>query len=391
MLTERKRQILRAIIDDYVLHAEPVGSKYLVDKYKLGVSSATVRNEMSELEELGYLEKPHTSAGRVPSDKGYRAYIDLLLDLKPVSQTDQDKIESFFSDHMTEVTALVRQSANLLSEQTDFPSLVISPRYSDTSLEQIKLLMIEPGKALVVVVLSPGIVKDRMIRIPHQIKQEDLHLISKIIEQKLSGQKLDQITLITISAAAEDVPVPEALLNQVLFEAYVSIKQAENIELYIQGTHRLFNHPEFQELALAKSFLDTMHQEGIVAGYMSEWESMNADLELTATDNPDEIEQLEKTRREQPYLKENPSYMVRIGQEITLKGLEECSFITAAYKITNKITGRIGVVGPRRMEYGKIISQINFINYTLDQQILELASGYDRKEDINGKEKEEQA
>ena len=147
---------------------------------------------------------------------------------------------------MTEITTLVRQSASALSEQTNFPSLVISPRYSDTSLEQIKLLMIEPGKALVVVVLSPGIVKDRMIRIPHEIKQEDLHLISKIIEEKLSGQKLDQITLITISAAAEDVPVPESLLNQVLFEAYVSIKQAENIELYIEGTHRLFNHPNFK-------------------------------------------------------------------------------------------------------------------------------------------------
>ena len=156
MLTERKRQILRAIIDDYVLHAEPVGSKYLVDKYKLGVSSATVRNEMSELEELGYLEKPHTSAGRVPSDKGYRAYIDLLLDLKPVSQTDQDKIESFFSDHMTG-TALVRQSATVVGAN-GFSFLVISPRYSDTSLEQ-PLLMIEPGKALVVVVLSPGIVR----------------------------------------------------------------------------------------------------------------------------------------------------------------------------------------------------------------------------------------
>jgi len=350
-----------------------------------------VRNEMSELEELGYLEKPHTSAGRVPSDKGYRAYIDLLLDLEPVTQTDQDKIESFFSDHMNEVTALVRQSASALSEQTNFPSLVISPRYSDTSLEQIKLLMIEPGKALVVVVLSPGIVKDRMIRIPYEIKQEDLHLIGKIIEQNLSGQKLDQITLITVSAAAEDVPVPETLLNQVLFEAYVSIKQAENIELYIQGTNKLFNHPEFQELSLAKSFLDTMHQEGIVAGYMSEWESMNADLELTETSNVEEVEQLKKTRREQPYMKENPSYMVRIGQEITLKGLEECSFITAAYKITDKITGRIGVIGPRRMEYGKIISQINFINYTLDQQILELASDFDRKEDINGKEKEERA
>ncbi|MDI9490322.1 MAG: heat-inducible transcriptional repressor HrcA [Bacillota bacterium] len=386
MLTERKKHILRAIVDDYVLNAEPVGSKYLVDKYKLDISSATVRNEMSELEELGYLEKPHTSAGRVPSDKGYRAYIDLLLNLQPVSQTDQEKITGFFNEHMAEVTSLVRQSASVLSEQTDFPSLVISPRFSDTSLEQIKLLMIEPGKALVVVVLSPGIVKDRLIRISPEIQQEDLHLISKVIEQNLSGQKLDQITLIAVSAVAEDVPVPEALLNQVLFEAYVSIKQAENIDLHLEGTHKLLRHPEFQEFSKAQTFMDTLHQEGLVAGYLSEWDSMNSELELTKTDSEDDAEILQTKISKQPYSEENPSYMVRIGQEISLEGLEECSFITATYKITNKITGRIGIVGPKRMEYSKIISQINFINYTLDQQIMELASGYERKEDIDDKE-----
>jgi heat-inducible transcriptional repressor len=379
LLTERKKHILRAIVDDYVLNAEPVGSKYLVDKYKLDISSATVRNEMSELEELGYLEKPHTSAGRVPSDKGYRAYIDLLLNLQPVSQTDQEKITGFFNEHMAEVTSLVRQSASVLSEQTDFPSLVISPRFSDTSLEQIKLLMIEPGKALVVVVLSPGIVKDRLIRISPEIQQEDLHLISKVIEQNLSGQKLDQITLIAVSAVAEDVPVPEALLNQVLFEAYVSIKQAENIDLHLEGTHKLLRHPEFQEFSKAQTFMDTLHQEGLVAGYLSEWDSMNSELELTKTDSEDDAEILQTKISKQPYSEENPSYMVRIGQEISLEGLEECSFITATYKITNKITGRIGIVGPKRMEYSKIISQINFINYTLDQQIMELASGYERK------------
>jgi heat-inducible transcriptional repressor len=386
LLTERKKHILRAIVDDYVLNAEPVGSKYLVDKYKLDISSATVRNEMSELEELGYLEKPHTSAGRVPSDKGYRAYIDLLLNLQPVSQTDQEKITGFFNEHMAEVTSLVRQSASVLSEQTDFPSLVISPRFSDTSLEQIKLLMIEPGKALVVVVLSPGIVKDRLIRISPEIQQEDLHLISKVIEQNLSGQKLDQITLIAVSAVAEDVPVPEALLNQVLFEAYVSIKQAENIDLHLEGTHKLLRHPEFQEFSKAQTFMDTLHQEGLVAGYLSEWDSMNSELELTKTDSEDDAEILQTKISKQPYSEENPSYMVRIGQEISLEGLEECSFITATYKITNKITGRIGIVGPKRMEYSKIISQINFINYTLDQQIMELASGYERKEDIDDKE-----
>lgn len=383
LLTERKKQILKAIIEDYVVTAEPVGSKSLVANHKLGVSSATVRNEMSELEDLGYLEQPHTSSGRVPSDKGYRAYIDDLLDLKPVSIQDQEDIEGFFSDHMTEVNSLIRQSANALSKQTHYPSLVISPRYSDTNLEQIKLLMIEPGKALVVVVLSPGIVKDRLIRIPTAIDQADLALISNIIEENLSGKKLDQITLITVSAAAENLPVPENILNQVLFEAYVSIKQAENIDFYVEGTHKLLHHPEFQEMKTTKKFLDLIHKDGLVAGYMSEWDSDDVDhyKVLESEDEP-------VVTKDLPYQTDHPSYMVRIGQEISLEGMENCSFITATYKITNKITGRIGIVGPKRMAYDKIISQINFVNYTLDQQILKLAAGYDPQEDMNDQEKQ---
>ncbi len=366
MLTERKQKILKAIIDDYVETAEPVGSKALVEKHHLQISPATVRNEMSELENLGYLEKTHTSSGRVPSDKGYRAYIDQMLHLKPVSQKDKDKIESFFENHFSEVNDLVRQSANALSEQTNYPSMVISPRYSDTSLEQIKLLMIEPGKVLVVVVLSPGIVKDRLVRIPNTIDQQELALISRMIEKNLSGKSLDQITLIAVSSAAEHVPIPDNILNQILFEAYISIKQAENVEYYMEGSHKLLIQPEFQEIDTARRFMNTIHQKGLVAGYMSEWQDAPAD---------DEQNQHSEA-----------SYMVRVGQEIALEGLEECSFITTTYKISNKITGRIGVVGPRRMAYDQIISQINFVNYTLGKQILELAAGYDAEEDLHGKE-----
>ncbi len=366
MLTERQKVILKAIIDDYVLTAEPIGSKALVQKHSLGISSATVRNEMSVLEDLGYLEKTHLSSGRVPSDKGYRAYIDYLLDLKPLSLQEQEKIESFYSDHLTEVTDLVKQTANALSTQTNFPSMVITPQYGDSSLEQIKILMIEPGKALVVVVLSPGIVKDRLVRIPTALEESDLALISNIIEHKLSGKRLDQITLITINAVAEELAVPENLLNQVLFEAYISIKQAENIDFFIEGSHKLLAQPEFQEVDTARRFLDTIHQKGLVAGYMSE------------------LGDTEKKELEEHH--QRPSYMVRIGQEIALEGLKDCSFITATYKISNKITGRIGVVGPKRMAYDQIISQINFVNYTLDKQLLELAEGYDIKEKKHGEE-----
>ncbi len=385
MLSERKKKILQAIIDDYITTAEPVGSKALIKNHSLGVSSATVRNEMSELEDLGYLEKPHTSSGRVPSDKGYRTYIDLLLNLRPLDYRDRAEIESFFRQHATEVSDLVRQSAAALSAQTNFPAMVISPRYGDSSLEQIKLLMIEPGKVLVVVVLSPGIVKDRLVRLPTELDQSDLSLISNLIEHNLSGQKLDQITMIAVSAAAEDVPVPENLLNQVLFEAYISIKQAENINFYLEGSHKLLDQPEFQEIKEAQKLMQVIHQEGLVAGYMSEWDNQG---QPTHNSEAGVAEKEGLTSSDKPLNEqgENPSYMVRIGQEIALDGLEECSFITATYRITNKITGRIGVVGPKRMAYDKIISQINFVNYTLDRQLLALAAGTDPEEDKDEQE-----
>jgi len=380
LLSERKKQILKAVVNDYVLTAEPVGSNALVKRHKLDVSSATVRNEMSELEDLGYLDKTHTSSGRIPSDKGYRAYIDYLLEVKPISIPEQKKIENFFDGQMSEVLAIIKRSVKVLSEQTDFPAMMISPHYKETSLEQIKFLMIEPGKILIVVVLSPGIIKDRLIRVPTVLSQTQLSIINKMIERNLTGVTLDQITLISVSAAMEDVPVPESILNQILFEAYISIKQAENIEFYIEGTHRLLSQPEFNDVETAQQFLQTIHQEGLIAGYMSEWDEHKKMLSPQMSESGP---QSGSDSTSDYYLEsaEKPSYMVRIGQEIALEGLEDCSFITAAYKVSDKITGRIGIVGPKRMSYDKIISQINFVNHTLDKEISDLTQEYDPEED----------
>ncbi len=337
-LSERQKQILKAVISDYVLTAEPVGSKNLIKRYDLSISSATVRNEMMALEELGYLEKPHTSAGRIPSDKGYRAYVDELLTLSPLPEATQQQIEERFADKVQEVAQLIKSSVDLLAEQTSYPTLALTPRYANTSLEQIKILMIEPGKALIVVVLSPGVVKDRMVRIPPEVDPANLAQLAQSIELGLSGKKLNDITMITVSLAAGNSGIPEPLLNQILFEAYVSIKQAENVDVYLQGTHRLLTQPEFSDAQKAHRVLDQMNHHALIAGYMNE-------------------------------LYEEPTYTVRIGQEITLDGFEDCSFITTTYRLGDNIKGQIGVVGPRRMPYNKIISQVNFINQKLNEAI----------------------
>lgn len=356
-LDARKQNILRAVIDDYIANAEPVGSKALVAKHQLNVSSATVRNEMAELEEMGYLEQPHTSAGRIPSDKGYRAYVDNLLRPEPLAETEKAELSAFVTENVAQLNDLIHKAAEALSETTELTSLVLSPRYGSSSLKQIKILMIEPGRALVIVVLSPGVVKDRLVHVPEVLSQSQLQSIANAIEAGLGGTRLDKISLVTVSAAAEGTEIPESLLNQVLYEAYISIKQAENIDLYIDGTHRLLKQPEFQDVDKAHRYLQVMHHERVLADYLDDLYRENPELPADGAEGG------------------RPACLVRIGQELQLQGLEDCSFISGAYACGDEISGRIAIVGPRRMHYNKLISAISFVNRTLSRELKRLAQG----------------
>ena len=349
-LDERKKQVLQAIVDDYVTTYEPVGSKTLIERHDFTVSSATLRNEMAELERLGFLEKPHTSAGRIPSDKGYREYVDSLLKVDNLTEDEKREIEGKISDSVDEVTDLLKNAADTLSETTGFVSIAMSPRLHGSYLMQLKILMIEPGKALVVVVLSAGVVKDKVVRIPNFLTSEQLMKISNAVERHVTGKSLDEITYITLATSAkEDAKVPDALLNQVIYEAYTAIKQAERLDVYLQGEHRMLSLPDFSELSRARDLLGTLSRDGMVAGYVSE-------IERTARDEGRE-----------------DTYMIRIGQEIALDGLDDCSFITTTYKLGDTISGNIGIIGPKRMDYSKVISQINFVRKKLNDGIRRLS------------------
>lgn len=380
-LDERKKNILKAIVDDYIATAEPVGSKSLVNRYHFNVSPATVRNEMAELEELGYLEQPHTSAGRVPSDKGYRAYVDSLLKIEELSEAEAEKIRVYLRDSLDELTGLIRKASSILSERTGYTSLALSPQLHKSHLKQIKILMIEPGRALVVVVLSAGVVKDRLVRIPEILDSDQLMQVAAAIEDGLSGMTLDDITLVTVATAARHASVPESLLNQVLYEAYVAIKQADNLEVYMEGTHNLLSYPEFQDVNKAREYLGTLTCAGMVAGYLSELKEQD---ELDELENDsDKLSEVELISGEKS---KKPAYAVRIGQEIMLDGLQDCSFVTTTYKLGDIVAGRIGVIGPKRMTYGKVISHISFVRQTIDENIRALARGNKRTEDIISEE-----
>lgn len=389
-LNNRQQAILRAVIDDYIETAEPVGSKNLVSRHAFPVSSATVRNEMAELEEQGYLEQKHTSAGRVPSDKGYRAYVDNLLRASELTPAEEEQIRSYLSECIDEVSDLIRRASTVLSDQTGYTSLVLTPQLRRSQLKQLKMMMIEPGRALVVVVLEAGVVKDRLVRIPSMIDSSQLMQIANAIEDSLTGMKLDDITLVTVTSAGRKTELPDSLLNQVLYEAYVAIKQADNLEVYMEGAHKMLSYPEFQNIDKAKDYYNTLSRDGIIAGYMNELseerrqEKIAADAEFEALDEQFEraeiLDDKEHSASSQT-AKKQPAYMVRIGQEIALEGFSDCSLVTTSYRIGDTVVGNMGVIGPRRMEYGKVFSNISYIKTALDAEIRKIASVRAESED----------
>lgn len=372
-MDDRAKMILQAIVNSYVELCEPVGSKYLVEKYNLNLSSATVRNVMSWLEEEGYLEKPHTSAGRVPSDKGYRAYVNNLPYLPPISVKKQAEFRDYLDKQIDEASDLIIRAADYLAEQTAFVSIALSPDYSSAQLQQLKILMIEPGSALVVLVISAGIVHDRLIRVPDLLDRDQLNRIGNAVETAVKGNALNDITLLMVTTAAEDTDLPEALINQVAYETYTSIKQMDNLDVYIDGSHRLLGQPEFQDIDRAQRFFHAINKPQIVAGYMSDIQKEEADLraEKKQEESADSVS-LDNESEAETTKQKRDAYMLRIGQEIALQGLEDMSFISTVYRISDEISGQLAVIGPKRMRYGEIISQVKFINKTLSEASEEL-------------------
>ncbi|NLC26668.1 MAG: hypothetical protein GX777_08635, partial [Fastidiosipila sp.] len=323
--------------------------------------------------EEGYLEKPHTSAGRVPSDKGYRAYVNNLSFLPLVPLKKQAEFRDYLDQKIEEASDLIIRAADFLSEQTAFVSIALSPDYSSASIQQLKILMIKPGSALVVVVIQAGIVHDRLIRVSELLDADQLNRIGNAVEHAVKGKTLNDITLVMVTAAAEDTDIPEALLKQVAYETYASIKQMDNLDVYIDGLHRLLGQPEFQDIDKAQRFFHAINKPKVVAGYMSDIqkEEESRQTEKRQTGESDSALSVEKQGTDTSGQKKD-AFMLRIGQEIALQGLEDMSFISTVYRFSDKISGQLAVIGPKRMRYGEIISQIQFINRILSETSEEL-------------------
>lgn len=359
----RKQQILKAIIDDYIAYVEPVASKNLMHRHQLPMSSATIRNEMASLETEGYLEQLHASSGRIPSDKAYKTYVEQWLEPKKLSPQDKAYIEKHLSKEFSTLTEIIKEAADVISFTTGYTTIAVSPSYEQSSLKQVKLLMLEEGKALLLAVLEAGVVRDQIFQIPKLMKEQDLTQIAQAIEQGLAGKKLEEITLVTIEQCTKNIDIPDVFLNQVLAETYMALKQSEHLDSYLSGTSNLWKHPEFSEIKKLGPILDLLSKEGFIAGYIKEQShALLANQHLAL---PLYFKDAEKENSE---LKAESKFLVRIGQEIALEGLEECSFISTSVELAPNIYGNIGLVGPKRMDYDKVISGIHYVKTCLEHR-----------------------
>lgn len=327
-LDARKQKILQAIIQDYISSAEPVGSRTIARKYDLGVSAATIRNEMFDLEIMGYLEQPHTSSGRIPSLKGYRFYVDYLL--KPTKITDAEKqfVRAWFQDKVSSVDQIFQSTAKLLARITHNVTLVMASQRLNSKLKYIRFLPLDDRRAIMIVVTDTGQVENCIYPKPAGASLDDLNIIAQRLTNYLAGMAMDHIDEKAIEAFHETI-VDDVELYRLAFRAMGRAFHKDQ-QFYKGGIMELLNKPEFKDVDKAKSLFTMLEEQDVVANLLH-----------------DEGE--------------GGAVTVRIGEEAKLSSINDCSIIEATFTDHDVVLGKLAVLGPARMEYAKIIGLLDFM------------------------------
>ncbi len=329
--------VLRAIIDNYIETAEPVGSRTIARKHDLGVSSATIRNEMADLEETGYLHQPHVSAGRIPSDKGYRFYVDALVQPHSFSLTEHLKIREEFTKTKTGLERAINEAARLLAFLTDSISLVVAPGTDQLVLKHLQLAWIEGSGILLTVVLHPGVVKNRLIRTEQQYTPGEINELSSVLNQKLKGITYRELSSTIFSEIARDFGEIGRVLVELLLQGLVEEKGEQ---VYASGTVNILNQPEFRDVERAIALLEILEEKERVLSLLS-----------TAAGSS--------------------GVQVVIGHENMLASLQDCSLVTCTYYVGSDVVGTLGVIGPTRMDYARIMAAVTLVSSSLSSFLTE--------------------
>ncbi len=339
MLTPRQTLILQIVIDDYIRSAQPVGSRILSKNDAVSFSSATIRNEMADLEELGYLEKTHISSGRVPSEKGYRFYVDHLLAPQTLGTEDVQAIESIFTDQIFEFEKVVQKSANILSDLTHYTTIALGPKVNANKLCSIQLIPVGLQTGVVIIVTDTGLVTNKTITIPEGVDVFDLEKMIKILNERLVGVPIlelqDRIATEVVEVMRIHMKNHASMIS--LMNDVLTIKKDQ--KMFTSGKTNMLFQPEFHDIKKFHNLLSTFNNEKDLRGMLSQ---------------------------------RKDGIHVMIGRETAVTGMENCSLITATYSLSGKELGTFAILGPTRMEYSRVISLLQVITNGLSNLFKEL-------------------
>ncbi|MCL6591181.1 MAG: heat-inducible transcriptional repressor HrcA [Firmicutes bacterium] len=334
-LDERKKRILKVVTDDYIASAEPVGSRTIARRYDLGLSPATIRNEMSDLEESGYLEQPHTSAGRVPSERGYRYYVDALMGLQRLTDAEVELIYRELEQYQQEIESLIHQTSKVLAQLTKYPSMVLAPQIETAVCRHIQLVKLSETTVLVVIVVDTGSVENKIIELQSEISTEELDRLSVLLNEKLRGRSLADMRFNLLNEISSELVFQNQFFNDALRLLIHSMAQKPTERVYIDGATKILEQPEFADIQKFKPLMSLLEKE----------------------------DRLYKLLSKSPTRKPK----IKIGHENEENGMSDCSVVTASYEIAGRTVGVIGVLGPTRMEYSKVLPIVEYTANVLSE------------------------
>lgn len=330
MLNERKKKILQIIIEDYISSAEPVGSRTIARKYDLGLSPATIRNEMSDLELLGYLEQPHTSAGRIPSAQAYRFYVDALIEPGTLTDNDMALIDGWYNERRRNIDDIFQSTAKILSRMTQNVSMVLTNQQTIANFCYLKFLPLDSQHAILCIVADDGSIDTNVVDIPLGMSSEEMDYLAGKMSKLLEDRNLSDISVEILQNVHTDVVEDKLIFSSLLQAVRKMTGRRQEQKVFLGGTKQLLNQPEFRDVERVRNLLGILEEGKVLKDLLQGGE--DSGLKVT------------------------------IGSENKFTGIQDCSMVQATYRLNGQIVGTMAVLGPTRMEYGKVISVMDYLH-----------------------------
>lgn len=335
-LDDRKKKILQAVIRNYLETGEPVGSRTISKYTDLNLSSATIRNEMADLEEMGYILQPHTSAGRIPSDMGYRLYVDTMMEEK---EREVVEMKEMLVQRQDKMENLLKQVVRVLAQNTQYATMISAPQTKKNKLKFIQLSRVDARQLLAVIVIEGNVIKNNILQIDEELTDETILKLNILLNTNLNGLSIDEINLGMIAVMKQQAGIHSTIVSEVIDAVADAIREGEDLQIYTSGTNNIFRYPELADQQKASELINTFEEKQLLGELLQDAEADG----------------------------ENTGIQVYIGSETPVQSMKDCSVVTATYELGDGMKGTIGIVGPKRMDYDKVVGTLRTIQNQLDE------------------------